>query len=125
MAGNLKSTRFSLWANFKNSMRGFIEVSRHENPMKAELAAFAVGTLILIFWDIGFVCRVVLLVSMLFVIFAELANSAIERVVDLVTLEYHDLAKAAKDAASACVLFALLIAGIAWASVFYIVYFGG
>ena len=34
----------------------------------------------------------------------ELVNTAIERTVDLVTKDYHDLAKAAKDVAAGAVL---------------------
>jgi diacylglycerol kinase (ATP) len=40
---------------------------------------------------------------------AELLNTAIERVVDLVSPEYQELAKQAKDCAAGAVLFAALI----------------
>ena len=40
---------------------------------------------------------------------AELLNTAMERVVDLVSPEYHELAKQAKDCAAGAVLFAALI----------------
>ena len=41
---------------------------------------------------------------------AELFNSAIERVVDLVTEDYHELAKAAKDLAAGAVLVIVITA---------------
>lgn len=42
--------------------------------------------------------------AIIFVLFAELVNTAIEAVVDLITPNYHPLAKAAKDAAAGAVL---------------------
>lgn len=47
----------------------------------------------------------------------ELLNTAIERAVDLVTLEQHDLARRAKDAGSAGVAVAAVAVGVAWIAV--------
>jgi undecaprenol kinase len=54
----------------------------------------------------------ILLLAIGSVITLELINTAIERVVDLVTTDFHPLAKAAKDIAAAAVLFAAIIAVI-------------
>lgn len=53
-----------------------------------------------------------LAISILVVLCAELLNTAIEAVVDLVSPDYHPLAKAAKDAAAGAVLVAACGAGI-------------
>jgi diacylglycerol kinase (ATP) len=45
-------------------------------------------------------------ISICLVLFAELMNTAVEAVVDLVTTEYHPLAKTAKDVAAGAVLVA-------------------
>ena len=50
----------------------------------------------------------------LLVLVAELFNTAIERLTDLVTQEHHELARQAKDAASAAVFVSALAAGAAW-----------
>ena len=47
---------------------------------------------------------VIVIISIFFVIALELINTAIEAVVDLVSPEYHPVAKVAKDIASAAVL---------------------
>lgn len=120
-----KSQGFSLWRNLKYSLAGLIEVTRNEAPMKAELLLLIVGSAILIVWDMPFVYRAVLFISLLLPILAELINSAIERVVDLVTTDYHELAKAAKDAGSAIVLIALVITGLVWLSAVYLLCFSG
>lgn len=53
-----------------------------------------------------------LALSILFVLFAELINTAVEAVVDLVSPDFHPLAKAAKDTAAGAVLVAACGAGI-------------
>lgn len=44
----------------------------------------------------------------------ELANTALERAVDLVSLEKSELARQAKDAGSAAVMMSAVAAGVAW-----------
>ena len=53
----------------------------------------------------------------LLVLAAELANSAIEAVVDLVSPDLHPLAGKAKDCGSATVALTALAGGVAWAMV--------
>jgi diacylglycerol kinase (ATP) len=53
-----------------------------------------------------------LAISILFVLFAELLNTAVEAVVDLVSPTYHPLAKVAKDTAAGAVLVAAMGAAI-------------
>lgn len=55
--------------------------------------------------------------SVLLVLVVELLNSAIEAVVDRVSLENHRLAKRAKDIGSAAVLVALLNTFVVWVCV--------
>jgi len=53
------------------------------------------------------------------VLVVELINSAIEAVVDRISLERHPLSKAAKDLGSAAVALTLLLAFATWAVVLY------
>lgn len=50
----------------------------------------------------------------LLIVAAELLNTGLERVVDLVSLEQSELAKQAKDAGSAGVAVTAIAAGLAW-----------
>jgi diacylglycerol kinase (ATP) len=50
---------------------------------------------------------------------AEIINSAIERVVDLNTLEFHPIAKKAKDIGSLVVLINFLFMFLIWGFVIY------
>jgi len=60
-----------------------------------------------------------LFLSITMVIAAELVNTAIEKAVDLVTSDFHPLAKIAKDTAAAAVLVTALFAVIVGTIVFY------
>jgi diacylglycerol kinase (ATP) len=55
-------------------------------------------------------------------IMAEVANSSIERVVDLVTSDYHILAKKAKDAGATLVLLSLIFTAFIWVSVLVVAF---
>ena len=58
-----------------------------------------------------------LVAAVLLVLIVELLNSAVETVVDRVSLEWHELSKRAKDIGSAAVLLALLLCGGLWLAV--------
>lgn len=58
--------------------------------------------------------HLLLVISMMLVVFAEVINSAIELAVDRISLETHPLSKAAKDTAAAAVAVAILISGLCW-----------
>jgi diacylglycerol kinase (ATP) len=55
-----------------------------------------------------------LLSSLILIFLMEIVNSAIENIVDLITKDFHDLAKKAKDMGSSIVLVSFLNLMIAW-----------
>ncbi|NTV69191.1 MAG: diacylglycerol kinase [Azonexaceae bacterium] len=61
--------------------------------------------------------RALMIASVLLVLVVELLNSAIEAVVDRVSLENHRLAKRAKDIGSAAVLVSLILVMAVWTCV--------
>ena len=58
--------------------------------------------------------RALILALGVLVMAAELMNTAIERTVDYISTDKHDLAKQAKDAGSAGVAVTAIAAGVAW-----------
>lgn len=110
---------------FKNSQRAFKWLAKNEAAFKQELFLLALSLIIISIWQIGIYEKVMLLISVLFVILAEVVNTAIEATIDRVGLEIHPLSGLAKDLGSAAVLIALLISSFVWISVFisYIGYF--
>ncbi|MFB4161755.1 diacylglycerol kinase family protein [Geomicrobium sp. JSM 1781026] len=69
--------------------------------------------------DVGLLQIGMLVIVIGGVITLEMVNTAIERVVDLVSPTYHPLAKTAKDVAAAAVLIYSMIAVIVGIIVFY------
>ena len=62
---------------------------------------------------------VALICSLLFLLFAEIINSAIESLADRISTENHELIGRAKDMGSAAVLFAILLVTLVWLASIY------
>jgi diacylglycerol kinase (ATP) len=71
------------------------------------------------FMPVGGLGKAVMVASVLLVLVVELLNSAIEAVVDRVSLEHHHLAKRAKDVGSAAVMISLLNVAAVWLLVLF------
>ena len=80
--------------------------------MRTHFISALVLMLVVLFLRVSPIEFALLALSVLFVLFAELINTAVEAVVDLVSPGYHPLAKIAKDTAAGAVLIAACGAGI-------------
>ncbi len=90
--------------SFGHALRGLVEVTARERNMKIHvLAGTAVG---LLGAEVALppASRFALVLAMMLVVAAEMGNSALEAVVDLVTRERREEARRAKDAAAGAVL---------------------
>lgn len=103
----------------KNSMKGFGWLLKNEAAFKQELAMLVVLTPVTFLFSITALEQAILVISLLFVIFTEVLNTAIEAVVDRIGLEIHPLSGLAKDLGSAAVFIALTIAFILWAVILW------
>ncbi len=63
--------------------------------------------------------KLALIASLVLVLIVELLNSAIEAVVDRVSLDRHSLSKNAKDLGSAAVMLSFVLALVTWGAVVY------
>ena len=97
------------------SLQGFAAAWRNEQAFRQELLLCLMLLPFALFLPLEILERVVLIATLLIVLVVELLNSAIEAVVDRVSLDNHDLSKRAKDLGSAAVFLSLVIAGVAWA----------
>nr|WP_241737656.1 diacylglycerol kinase [Neptunicella marina] len=100
-----------------NSFRAFNWLMKNEAAFRQECILLLLGTTILFFWDISLYEKTALFISLLLIILAEIINTAIEAVVDRISLDIHPLSGLAKDLGSAAVLISLGIAAIIWTSV--------
>jgi diacylglycerol kinase (ATP) len=104
---------------FWNTIDGFKSAWRGEQAFRQEVVAGAVGTVIALLLPISAFQKLALIGVLLFVVIIELINSAIEAVVDRISLERHPLSKDAKDFGSAAVGLAILVAVTTWAVVLF------
>lgn len=96
------------------SCAGLAAAARHEAAFRQELLLAAVLVPLGLWLGASGLERALLVGSVLLVPVVELLNSAIEAVVDRVSLEDHELARRAKDYGSAAVMLALAAAGAVW-----------
>jgi undecaprenol kinase len=96
--------RHPLIRSFYFASRGIIEACKTERNIKIHSTVAILVVLIGWFFSLNWLEWLFILVAIVGTITLELVNSAIERVVDLVTQEYHPLAQQAKDIAAGAVL---------------------
>lgn len=101
------------------SIEGLKSAWRHEHAFRQEMLLFAVGSAVALALRISAFEKLMLIGVLVLILIVELINSAIEAVVDRVSLERHALSKNAKDFGSAAVLLAVLLAVAAWAVVLF------
>ena len=87
--------------SFKYSIQGLKYAYKYEQSMLIHVIATVCVILANVFFQVSGIEWLITLLAIGMVLSAELINSAIEAVVDLVTLEEHPLAKIAKDCSSA------------------------
>ncbi|ATC85105.1 diacylglycerol kinase [Pseudoalteromonas arctica] len=102
-----------------HSFNGLKWMSRFEAAFQQELALFSLLGVFVWLQEIALRDKLLLAASLLFVLFAELVNTAVEVVVDRIGSEYHELSGLAKDIASASVFIAMLIAALIWWAVLW------
>ncbi|MBB1370745.1 diacylglycerol kinase [Pseudoalteromonas sp. HL-AS2] len=102
-----------------HSFNGLKWMSRFEAAFQQELALFSLLGVFVYLQEIALSDKLLLIASLLFVLFAELVNTAVEVVVDRIGSEYHELSGLAKDIASASVFIAMLIAALIWWAVLW------
>jgi diacylglycerol kinase (ATP) len=102
---------------FGYSLEGFKAAFKHEDAFRQEVFLAVVLIPMAFYFAQDPVHRGLMIGSVLLVLIVELVNSAIEAVVDRVSIERHELAKRAKDIGSAAVFIALTNVVVIWALV--------
>jgi diacylglycerol kinase (ATP) len=104
-----------IFAAFFYSIDGFKAAWRHEHAFRQELLLVVPASLLALWLPLPVLHKLALIAVLVLVLIIELINSAIEAVVDRISLERHPLSKNAKDFGSAAVLLAVLLAAGTWA----------
>ena len=97
----------------KNCLDGISYVTKNEKNFKREIALGIIALILSYILKIDKIEFIIILTMICLVLTTEIINTAIERAVDLVTKEYHELARIAKDVSAGSGLvtsiFALII----------------
>lgn len=96
------------------SWAGWLECWRNEHSLHQWLWANAASAIAAFLVPMSSGERALILALGLLVLAAELMNTAVERVVDYISTDHHELARQAKDLASAAVAMTAIATGIAW-----------
>ncbi|WP_042478244.1 diacylglycerol kinase family protein [Bacillus ndiopicus] len=89
--------------SFVYAFQGIVTATKEQN-MRFHLASACIVMIAGFLTGLTSIEWLAIVIVIILVIGAEMINSAIERVVDLATTEFHPLAKAAKDIAAGAVL---------------------
>lgn len=115
----LNKPKYTLFKNTRYALNGLLEVTKNEKSFRLQIILFVVGMVVAWNLPLGFIYKAALSVSLFIPMIAEVINSAIERTVDLVTFDHHELAKRAKDAGAALVFLSLAMLAFIWGLALY------
>ncbi len=106
--------KYTLFKNASYALDGLIHAIKSETSFKLELlvALIIFPAIYLMPFELSY--KLILVITYFLIMIAELLNSAVENVVDLVTKEIHPLAKAAKDIGATAVLFSVILHILCW-----------
>jgi diacylglycerol kinase (ATP) len=101
-------------STFINTYNGLIWMTKNEAAFKQELLLILLLLPVSLILPVSPLEHLVLVIPLLFILFAETINTAIEAVTDRIGYEHHQLSGLAKDLGSAAVLISFVIAGVTW-----------
>lgn len=87
----------------KNSFNGIKYVFTTQRNLKIQVVISIIVILASLFFKISFIEWAVVILIICMVFFAELVNTVVETIVDMITIEYNESAKIAKDISAGAV----------------------
>jgi len=109
----------SLTDSFNNAIKGIIYALKNERNLRLHFIVAIFVIFLTLFFDLTKVEFLILILTITFVIVAELFNTVVEHVIDLITDSFHPLARLAKDISAG----AVLLSSISSIIVGYIIFF--
>lgn len=108
-----------LWQATRYSMQGLACAIEHEFAFRLEIFVTAIAIPMALYFAKSGLEKALLIGSLLLVFIIELLNSAIEAVVDRISLDQHPLSGRAKDLGSAAVFIACLNVIVVWSCILF------
>jgi diacylglycerol kinase (ATP) len=110
----------TIFDSFNNAFEGIIHTLRTQRNMRIHFGVAVVVLVIALIVNVTKLELIALLISITFVLLAEMVNSAVEAAIDIATTSFDPMAKLAKDIAAGSVL----IASVNAIAVGYLVFAG-
>jgi len=114
MQNKLNKPKYNIFKNIGYTIDGLKDLIENEASFRLEIVLFVIFSFIAWLLPITMIQSSILFISLFIPILAEIINSAIERIVDLITHDYHLLAKKAKDMGATLVLFSTILTAFIW-----------
>lgn len=105
---------------FRYSVEGFLAAWKSEEAIKVELTLLPILFALALYFGPGKIEKILLMGSAILVVIVELLNTGLEKTIDRISPERHELSKIVKDIGSAAVLAALLNLLLVWGFIFLI-----
>ena len=110
----MSKPKYSFIKNTKYALSGLKDMILKEKSFRIELILFLILNFIVFILPFKFNYKIILSLSLFIPLFSDIINSAIDRVVDLYTAEYNELAKKAKDIGAFLVFLSFVVTIIIW-----------
>jgi diacylglycerol kinase len=94
----------SLGKSFNYAIKGILYALAKERNMRIHVLAACAAVAVGLYLDLSHLEWGLLTITITLVMVVEMINTAVEKTVDIMTREYHPLAKAAKNVAAGAVL---------------------
>lgn len=101
-----------LMASFKNAGRGLIYLLKYEQNFKLHLIFGILALILSLILSVSYIELIIILIIISFVFMAEIVNTVIENILDVIHPDYHQKIGILKDATAGVVLFAAIVAVI-------------
>lgn len=115
----VRITETKFWSSFHYAFSGILYAVRTQPNMRVHLIIAALVLVATLLLRLERIYVIAIVITIVIVLALELMNTAIEAVVDLLTVAHHPLAKTAKDAAAGAVLVATIGAVVVGYLAFY------
>lgn len=117
--GGIDLERRPLLDSFQDAVEGILHTLRTQRNMRLHYAAAGAVLMLALFFKLSKIEVLVLFFAIAMVLVAEMFNTAVEAAIDLITSQYHPLARVAKNVAAG----AVLVAAVNAIAVGYLLFF--
>ncbi len=108
-----------IWNACHYSLAGVASAYQNEPAFRQEVALGIPLIIIALILPVDALSKALMICTVILVLIMELINSAIEAIVDRISLDQHELSKRAKDIGSAAVFFSLINCVVVWGLVLF------